>query len=79
MRFFNRESDGRVVPHEKASPQSSTPERWKPATSIHGNDVPVTTNAEESPRVTPLALILGAVASIGGFMFGYESGQISGT
>lgn len=29
-------------------------------------------------RVPAIAVILGAVASIGGFMFGYESGQISG-
>ena len=27
---------------------------------------------------TKLAVTLGAIASIGGFMFGYESGQISG-
>jgi hypothetical protein len=29
-------------------------------------------------RIPAIAVILGAVASIGGFMFGYESGQISG-
>ena len=29
-------------------------------------------------RVPAIAIILGAVASIGGFIFGYESGQISG-
>lgn len=33
-----------------------------------------------SVRSAPaLAYFLGAIASIGGFMFGYESGQISGT
>ncbi|KAK0651331.1 general substrate transporter [Cercophora newfieldiana] len=32
----------------------------------------------EEQKVTLLACILGAVASIGGFMFGYVSGQISG-
>ena len=31
------------------------------------------------PKKVPfLAIFLGLVASIGGFMFGYESGQISG-
>jgi len=29
-------------------------------------------------KVPFLAIFLGLVASIGGFMFGYESGQISG-
>jgi SP family sugar:H+ symporter-like MFS transporter len=33
---------------------------------------------EPRGRVPAVAVILGAVASIGGFMFGYESGQISG-
>jgi SP family sugar:H+ symporter-like MFS transporter len=35
---------------------------------------------EMSPQghVPAIAVTLGAVASIGGFMFGYESGQISG-
>ena len=33
----------------------------------------------EQLPVTPIAIILGAIASIGGFIFGYESGQISGT
>jgi SP family sugar:H+ symporter-like MFS transporter len=29
--------------------------------------------------LTFLAVLLGAIASMGGFIFGYESGQISGT
>lgn len=29
-------------------------------------------------RIPAIAVMLGAVASIGGFIFGYESGQISG-
>ncbi|KAG0652532.1 Hexose transporter 2 [Hyphodiscus hymeniophilus] len=29
-------------------------------------------------RATPFAIFLGGIASIGGFVFGYESGQISG-
>lgn len=31
-----------------------------------------------SEKVTTIAFALSAIASIGGFMFGYESGQISG-
>jgi SP family sugar:H+ symporter-like MFS transporter len=42
----------------------------------HHDNVPV--DALEKQPVTRLALMLGAIASIGGFMFGYESGQISG-
>lgn len=30
-------------------------------------------------KITVISIFLGAVASIGGFMFGYESGEISGT
>lgn len=30
-------------------------------------------------KVTFMAVFMGLVASIGGFMFGYASGQISGT
>jgi SP family sugar:H+ symporter-like MFS transporter len=33
----------------------------------------------EKPKLTVLAVLLGAIASMGGFIFGYESGQISGT
>ena len=29
-------------------------------------------------KITVISIFLGAVASIGGFMFGYESGEISG-
>ena len=32
----------------------------------------------EAPRTPAIAYFLGAIASIGGFMFGYESGEISG-
>ncbi len=34
--------------------------------------------APERPPVQLFAVLLGAIASIGGFMFGYESGQIGG-
>lgn len=81
MGFFNRKSNGATVPWaKKHSPESSngTPEGVTPAPSIHN----VSANNDDAYKqlpVTWLALILGAVASIGGFMFGYESGQISGT
>jgi hypothetical protein len=35
-------------------------------------------NLVAKKKVTALAWILGGAASIGGFIFGYESGQISG-
>lgn len=80
MGFFNRKSDGAAVPLEKPSPQSSTPEGLTPAASLHANDATIPNDdAFKQLPVTWLALVLGAVASIGGFMFGYESGQISGT
>lgn len=64
----------------------------KPADEVAGKETSnMTTPAETPPRrhsgaafdepqgrVPAVAVILGAVASIGGFMFGYESGQISG-
>jgi len=33
---------------------------------------------EEKPKVKLVAVLLGAIASMGGMVFGYESGQISG-
>lgn len=32
----------------------------------------------EEGKATGIAVLLGAIASLGGLMFGYESGQISG-
>ncbi|KUJ06374.1 hexose transporter HXT13 [Mollisia scopiformis] len=81
MGFFTRKSRGTTDIAEKHSPQSTTPEGLTPAASIHGPDdiqpAAVEDALKEQP-VTWLALVLGGVASIGGFMFGYESGQISG-
>jgi SP family sugar:H+ symporter-like MFS transporter len=70
MRFF-RKAQGDVP--EKGTPANSTPADTPP----RGNS---RTAEEVMPqgRVPAIAVILGAVASIGGFMFGYESGQISG-
>ena len=36
-------------------------------------------STEDEPNLTLIAFLLGAIASMGGFIFGYESGQISGT
>ena len=65
---------------EKSITEGSTPadqSRDNVSTqAAHGNNL-APSNIEER-RVTSTAILLGAIASIGGFMFGYESGQISG-
>ena len=72
MRFFRRKEE---VVHEKGTPETNTPAE----TPLRGNShVAPAANVEPKGRVPAIAVILGAVASIGGFMFGYESGQISG-
>jgi SP family sugar:H+ symporter-like MFS transporter len=63
MRFFNRNITS--VVKEESTSQSTT--------------CAGTPARQDAGRVPAIAVILGAVASIGGFMFGYESGQISGT
>ena len=73
MKFLGKKTE--EVPAEKGTPESATPAET-PARTVSptrdGRDV------EPTGRVPAVAVILGAVASIGGFMFGYESGQISG-
>lgn len=72
QRFFKKRTE---EVHEKGTPETATPAD----TPARGNsDVVQATDLEPKGRVPAIAVILGAIASIGGFMFGYESGQISG-
>lgn len=71
MRFYQRKPTDEV--QEKGTPDSTSPADTPARRHSDGAVVP----APEG-RVPAIAVILGAVASIGGFMFGYESGQISG-
>lgn len=90
MGIFNRKKlpeahAGEVSPSEKATP-AETPATLTPAnnsqSSLHIEaEHSINVAPEEALKkqpVTAFAVILGAIASIGGFIFGYESGQISG-
>jgi hypothetical protein len=90
MGFFNKKKEAGAstpLPIEKGTPTDTpsthTPYEQTPATrslaSVNElHDTANTTQALEQQPVTFFALLLGAIASIGGFIFGYESGQISG-
>jgi SP family sugar:H+ symporter-like MFS transporter len=70
------------IVQEKSVTGTSTPVDRSEANAsstqaVQGSNI-IVDNAVEQRRVTPIAVLLGAIASIGGFMFGYESGQISG-
>ncbi|KAL2170038.1 hypothetical protein VTG60DRAFT_5378 [Thermothelomyces hinnuleus] len=56
--------------------------RFQNPTAEHGTpakpEPPSAATIAAEQKITAIALFLGAVASIGGFMFGYVSGQISG-
>jgi MFS transporter, SP family, sugar:H+ symporter len=75
MRFYSRkpseDEKGKGTP-DTHSP-TGTPVRGK----FHHTEVN-SGGLLRTGKVPAVAVILGAVASIGGFMFGYESGQISG-
>ncbi|KAK7541364.1 hypothetical protein IWX49DRAFT_519065 [Phyllosticta citricarpa] len=70
--FTKKEEASHDVDPEKHTSEATTP-----------NDSP-TRNASRDDatkgygKVPAIAILLGAIASVGGFMFGYESGQISG-
>lgn len=72
MRFFKKTTEEVA---EKGTPETSTPAETPARNVSPTRDEHA---IEPQGRVPVVAVILGAVASIGGFMFGYESGQISG-
>jgi SP family sugar:H+ symporter-like MFS transporter len=63
MRFYSKKTE---EASEKGTPANSTPTD----TPARGNSH-VAVNDESEGRIRAIAVILGAVASIGGFMFGY--------
>ena len=82
-------TSGELTPQEKGTPaitpaqtpRASTPHSESEAAQVEQDAEQHIPNHEEVLKRQPptvLACTLGAVASIGGFMFGYESGQISG-
>ncbi|KAJ4315437.1 hexose transporter hxt5 [Neodidymelliopsis sp. IMI 364377] len=73
MRFFGKKATEEVA--EKGTPSTATPAETPARTVSPTRDEAA---IEPQGRVPAIAVILGATASIGGFMFGYESGQISG-
>ena len=73
MGFFGNKNTEEVA--QKGTPESSTPAETPVRTVSPTRDEAA---IEPQGRVPAIAVILGAIASIGGFMFGYESGQISG-
>lgn len=92
MGLFNRKPPKAQLPdmpfvEEDKSIPGDTPTTSTPANGsvanvpfpVAQNDSVVTAGFPVEKRpVTTSAVLLGAIASIGGFMFGYESGQISG-
>ncbi|KAF2443723.1 general substrate transporter [Karstenula rhodostoma CBS 690.94] len=68
--LFNKKSSGKAS--EKDTSNMTTPAHTPPRQGSYPEV------EEPKGRVPVVAVVLGAIASIGGFMFGYESGQISG-
>jgi hypothetical protein len=73
--FVQEKSVTDVTPPPETPADSS--EVTVSAQNVQGGNA-ATNNTLDKPLVTTQAILLGAIASIGGFMFGYESGQISG-
>lgn len=74
MRFFK--SGPTYEEKGKGTPDTTTPAETPPRRN--STQVPNPEGLQPHGKIPAIAVILGAVASIGGFMFGYESGQISG-
>ena len=75
MAFFTKKES--VL--EKSTP-TETPENSSETSvsvSEQNNVIPAAEKLKKQP-IALLSLVLGGISSIGGFMFGYESGQISG-
>lgn len=71
MRLFRKTPEEPKGKETLDSSPADTPTRGNSHSKVHAD-------VEPRGRVPAIAVVLGAVASIGGFMFGYESGQISG-
>ncbi|KAF8861595.1 hexose transporter [Acephala macrosclerotiorum] len=79
MGLFNKKPATAIAEkHSQGTSPSETP-GITPAASIHApEDAPVANGRIEDAPTTFLACLLGGIASMGGFIFGYESGQIGG-
>ncbi|KAK7731298.1 hexose transporter hxt5 [Botryosphaeria dothidea] len=83
MGLFNKKSaPAEDAALEKSSPAETTPTdspRNGSKTELPQGQLQTRSGAVAGARkAPPIAFIMGAIASMGGFMFGYESGQISG-
>jgi len=78
MGFFNR-AKMPGTPNQKEVSPADTPLSVSARNSSIGVDGAAdTVIVVKEPKATAKAWFLGAIASLGGFLFGYESGQISG-
>jgi SP family sugar:H+ symporter-like MFS transporter len=86
LNLFSRNKAAQPGVTEKGTPETHTPAFQTPAMSANHSTTSLNSHVQgnasepvvEESKVTLIALVLGAVSSMGGFMFGYESGQISG-
>jgi hypothetical protein len=81
MRFFTTRKTPATPEQKEVSPADSplgTTARNSSVVPIDTAGVPAIPLHLVEPAATWKAILLGSIASIGGFMFGYESGQISG-
>jgi hypothetical protein len=90
MRFFKKANRPGTQQEKEISSSSDTPFNGSRNSSVATPTAAPVVVADPSlvdpvepvhldePKATWKAIILGVIASIGGFLFGYESGQISG-